>query len=94
MSADDQLIESLEKLLDRVPKNYGLAEWRHLIRQVVYTVSMRILRTFPEIIVGPPSRSKSAGPQPPYHPNVGRLLCIVTGDCPPPPTTTPTPGQN
>jgi len=94
MSADDEFMGSLENLLDKVPKNYGLAEWRQLIRRVVYTVSLRILKTFPEIIVGPPMQvSAAGGPQPPYRPNVGTLLCLATGDCPPPPTTTPTTPQ-
>jgi hypothetical protein len=91
MSAEDNFIGGLENLLEKVPKNYGLKEWRHLIRLVVYTVCMRVLRTFPEIIVGPPRDVQAGGPTPPPHPNVGRLLCIVTGDCPPPPSTTITP---
>jgi hypothetical protein len=90
MSADDELIEGLEKLLDKYPKSRGLEEWRHLIRRVVYTVAMRILKGFPEIVVGP-VRPVAAGPQPPPRPNVGLLLCIATGDCPPPPPSkTPT----
>jgi hypothetical protein len=63
MSADDDLIGGLETLLDRVPSNYGVEEWRYLLRRVVYTVSMRVLETFPDIVVGPPP-GHSPGPMP------------------------------
>lgn len=63
MSADDDLIGGLETLLDRVPSSYGVEEWRYLVRRVVYTVSMRVLETFPDIVVGPPP-GHSPGPMP------------------------------
>jgi hypothetical protein len=85
MSVEDDLIGGLEKLLDKFPKS-SLDDWRHLFRRVIYTVGMRILQTHPEIVVGP--EKAAGGPRPPPHPS--EFICLITGDCPPPPTVTVT----
>ncbi len=83
MSAEDDLIGGLEKLLDKFPESRSLEDWQHLFLRVIYTVGMRILRGHPEIVTGP---VKSAGgPRPPPHPS--EFLCLTAGICPPQPGT-------
>jgi len=84
MSELDKLTEEFERLLEGVRGKHSLDKWRHAYRKIIYSGAMKILETFPEIIVGP-VRGVAAGQKPPYHPSVEPILCIVLGDCPPPP---------
>jgi hypothetical protein len=86
MPGEDEFIAGLEKLLDKIPESRSLEEWRHLFRRAIYTVGMRILRGHPEIVVGPVKYV--GGSRPPPHPS--EFICLITGDCPPPPTVTVT----
>jgi hypothetical protein len=85
MSDLDTLAEQFERLLEGVRGKYTLEEWRHAFRKIIYSGGMKILQTFPEIIVGP-VHGVAAGQKPPYRPSAtGEFLCVVLGDCPQPP---------
>jgi hypothetical protein len=85
MSAEDDLIGGLEKLLDKFPANSGLAEWQHAFRRVVYTAGMRVLKNHPELIVGPaPPSPHAPGLQP--MPAPAPMMHVIQGGGPQPTT--------
>jgi hypothetical protein len=85
MSELNKLTEEFERLLEGARGKHTLEEWRYAYRKILYAGGMKILEAFPEIIVGP-VRGVAAGPTPPYHPSaITEYLCIVLGNCPPPP---------
>jgi hypothetical protein len=48
----DALTDQFTKLLGNTT-NKSLAEWRYAYRKVIYSMGLRILEDFPEIILGP-----------------------------------------
>jgi hypothetical protein len=65
MSAQDDLIGGLEKLLDKFPANTDLAGWQNAFRRVVFATGMRVLKNHPELIIGPaPARQAAVAARP------------------------------
>jgi hypothetical protein len=77
MSELDSLPEQFERLLGGIGTGNSLEEWRYAYRKVVYSGAMRILKEFPEIIIGPPppppqlQRQPGPGPAPGGNPQIG-----------------------
>lgn len=82
MSELDTLPEQFDRLLEGVRGKYTLEEWRYAYRKVIYSGAMRILKDFPEIIVGPPP-APFPEQQQQQRPTVGRGP-HGGGDPPPP----------
>jgi hypothetical protein len=58
----DALTNQFAKLLGSTENEYTLAEWRYAYRKVIYSMGLRVLMDFPEIIVGPPPSSVGSTP--------------------------------
>lgn len=67
MSEEDDLIGELETLLEKFPRNSGLAAWQHFFRRIVYTAGLRVLKNNPELIVGPALSPQSPALMPMMH---------------------------
>lgn len=93
--------EDFARLLDTVPKNYTLAQWQHAYRQVIYSMGVKILENFPELVTMPAKGSKPVvspgkgrhpneqggppGQPPPYRPSGVGSLICLTLGDCPPP---------
>ncbi|MEO7205196.1 MAG: hypothetical protein ABI356_10340 [Steroidobacteraceae bacterium] len=82
MSELDSLPEQFERILEGIRTNYPLEEWRYAYRKVIYAGAMRILKDFPEIIVGPPPALPQVQEQ--RGPTYGGGAQIGGGHNPPP----------
>jgi hypothetical protein len=110
MSEFDSKTDQMQQLFQGIGGEYSLEESRYAFRKLIYFGAMKLLRDFPEIVIGPepmqadqgragghPEGSGSAfagghgvlhpvdaGQPPPFRPSdIGRLLCIALGNCPP-----------
>ena len=93
MATRDVFINEFEKLLEGIPKTYSLQQWQYAYRNVVYSMGLKILKNFPEDVVGPdPTEPVGAAPNstitslgessahtgPGPHPNtICKLACAV-----------------
>ena len=73
MAKRDAFLEEFKSLLGSIPKDYSLPQWQFAYRQVLYSMGMRILKKFPDAVVGPdPSAAQGAGPKPGQSPSKSR----------------------
>jgi hypothetical protein len=57
MTTSDTFVQEFERFLETIPKDISFRQLQHDYRQVGFLMGMKVLKMFPEVLIGPPPKS-------------------------------------